>query len=686
MCHIRNALLQIIIVSLFCSVQSAYAINAMTVNIDSMKAEEFSLKNAVLEIYDINQSPAKISLQSATLILPPPFNTFTELDIHCKQFSWHEHYLECSDGQGRFNSKKFKTQFFDFSIQLQDNKTKITIKRLSLAGGMLSVYMQEEADQWQVSIKAKNIDLVKLQAWFSLEGLRVTQGMLDFNMQLKGTQTTIQRFIIRALLTKLSIQDQQGKLASESADLQTEFTLRKNKTGWRWHSNNWLTGDLYVDPVYLQLNKDDEFTVSAQGLWQPGQKKIQVQKFHIEHPHYLDFKGNAELSYQSEFKMETADLTLYVPQLKLATPVYLLPFLESSAFHAIELAGIADVQLKIKQHKLQDASIVVSHLFLAEAENKWAIKQANASINWSKNGGNKQSSYINWQHLNIQAIPFQAGQLDFVSYARQVELLKPANLALLGGLLSIKRFSFSATENSEDANVYFAADIKKLSLQQLTKALDWTPLSGTISGYIPSVRYQDKTLSLDGNIKMQVFDGEVIIKDLASSGLFSDFPQFYTGIEFDRLDLEAVTHTFDIGYIEGRLSGTVQNLYLENWKPVSFYAWVGTPEDDNSRHRISQQAVENIASIGGGGISDVLSRGFLGLFSTFGYRKLGFGCYLYQGVCQLMGVEAVDNGFYLIKGGGLPRVDIIGYNPRLDWNVLLNRLNRIEASDEVIVE
>jgi hypothetical protein len=31
---------------------------------------------------------------------------------------------------------------------------------------------------------------------------------------------------------------------------------------------------------------------------------------------------------------------------------------------------------------------------------------------------------------------------------------------------------------------------------------------------------------------MQVFDGEVIIKDLASSGLFSDFPQFYTDIEF----------------------------------------------------------------------------------------------------------------------------------------------------------
>ena len=82
----------------------------------------------------------------------------------------------------------------------------------------------------------------------------------------------------------------------------------------------------------------------------------------------------------------------------------------------------------------------------------------------------------------------------------------------------------------------------------------------------------------------------------------------------------------------------------------------------------------------------MLSRGFLGLFSTFGYNKLGFGCYLYQGVCQLMGVEAVDNGFYLIKGGGLPRIDVIGYNSRLDWNVFVNRLNRIAASDEAIVE
>ncbi|NOR81198.1 MAG: C4-dicarboxylate ABC transporter, partial [Methyloprofundus sp.] len=113
---------------------------------------------------------------------------------------------------------------------------------------------------------------------------------------------------------------------------------------------------------------------------------------------------------------------------------------------------------------------------------------------------------------------------------------------------------------------------------------------------------------------------------------------------------------------------------------------LGTPEDDDSTHRISQKAIESIASIGGGGVSDLLSRSFLGIFSNFYYSKLGFGCYLHQGVCQLMGVEVVDNGFYLVKGAGLPRIDVIGYNPELDWDILVNRLSRITTSDEVIIE
>jgi hypothetical protein len=51
-----------------------------------------------------------------------------------------------------------------------------------------------------------------------------------------------------------------------------------------------------------------------------------------------------------------------------------------------------------------------------------------------------------------------------------------------------------------------------------------------------------------------------------------------------------------------------------------------------------------------------------------------------------MGVEAVGSGYAIIKGGGLPRLDVIGYHSQLDWNVLLERLSRIASTDDVIIK
>ncbi len=110
-------------------------------------------------------------------------------------------------------------------------------------------------------------------------------------------------------------------------------------------------------------------------------------------------------------------------------------------------------------------------------------------------------------------------------------------------------------------------------------------------------------------------------------------------------------------------------------------AWIGTPGNDNSKHRISQKTVENIASVDGVGAADIISKGFYVFFDTFGYDRLGFGCYLHQGVCQLMGVEATEQGYYIIKGGGIPGIDVVAYNLRVNWNVLMQRLSRISSPE-----
>jgi len=45
------------------------------------------------------------------------------------------------------------------------------------------------------------------------------------------------------------------------------------------------------------------------------------------------------------------------------------------------------------------------------------------------------------------------------------------------------------------------------------------------------------------------------------------------------------------------------------------------------------------------------------------------------------------NAYYIVKGGGIPRIDIMGYENNVDWNTLIERLQSIQQSNqEAIIE
>ncbi|MDT8424670.1 MAG: C4-dicarboxylate ABC transporter [Methyloprofundus sp.] len=662
------------------------ALGLATFSVDEISANNWSLQKVKLQITDIDQAMPQVSLVSAHLKLPAPFNNISKLAIRCQKFTWHENYVDCRQGQGRFNSILLKAHAFDFSFRVKNNKSQLVINDLIWFGGKISLDAQDQSGKWQLHLKAKGLNLVQLKAFLALDLFDIRQGLVDLDIQLIGEQGNIRTILATVLFDQISMQDQQGQLASESLTLKTELRANKEEKAWQWQSNTEIySGALYIEPIYLAIDSARIVTLTHHGSWWPDQQKIELARIEFEHVQLANLEANAVINYQTGLIIDVADVALHISQLKPVTPIYLAPFFEASALKGVELQGQLEARLKLQQNTLSEININVQQLTLDDTKQRFSLDRANGQINWTKQVNN-QVSFLNWQGLKLKAIAFAPGRLDFSLFDKQVKLLQSANLAVLGGVFSIQEFSFTKAENNEDSVVHFEGLVDKLSLEQVSTALNWEPLTGSISGYIPEVRYENKTLSLEGELKMQVFDGEVRIKNLASSGMFTNFARFYMDLEFDNLDLDTITRKFHTGNIEGKLSGVVHNLYLENWQPISFYAWMGTPEKDDSRHRISQKAVENIASIGGSGAADVLSKGFLSLFSSFRYDKLGFGCYLYQGVCQLMGVEAVDNGFYLIKGGGLPRIDVIGYNPRLNWNVLLERLRRITASDEFIIE
>jgi hypothetical protein len=141
--------------------------------------------------------------------------------------------------------------------------------------------------------------------------------------------------------------------------------------------------------------------------------------------------------------------------------------------------------------------------------------------------------------------------------------------------------------------------------------------------------------------------------------------------------------------ITGRLSGAITGLELFNWTPVAFDARLRTPPGDRSRHRISQRAVENIGSIGGGsaGVTAALSSGFLRFFESFNYDQLGLSCRLENDVCTMDGVAPAPNGgYYLVKGKGIPRIDVIGGAHRVDWPRLVQQLIAVTQSEGPVVK
>ena len=69
----------------------------------------------------------------------------------------------------------------------------------------------------------------------------------------------------------------------------------------------------------------------------------------------------------------------------------------------------------------------------------------------------------------------------------------------------------------------------------------------------------------------------------------------------------------------------------------------------------------------------------IGLFSDFGYRRLGIGCRLENQICTMSGLSGSagaqdENAFTIVEGSGVPRLDVIGFNRAVDWTTLVQRL------------
>jgi hypothetical protein len=675
----------IVLLVLYIVMPNSYAIDYATLKIGSITTKDWQLDDVAISLVGINQAAQKLSLAIKTLKLPKPLDDVKFVNINCAVFVWQANEIVCKKGHAKIQSKYWQSPEADFVFGIKGDSSNLALTNMSLAKGTVSMQAKMINKVWQLDINAKKIDSQQLKKLLPTLPIQLKDGKATIKLLASGESANIKQVNLATTLTQIQMQIESGQFATEKLAVTSQLKAENKQGVWQWQNHSRFNkGAVYVDPVYVEV-ANKPIIIDAQGTWNVSKKHINVQAFNYQHPEVATLKGSGLVSYGKNPQLEKADLSVKSLRLNDLFTVYVKPFFDPATVEGITLEGNAKAQVAITEQALAAAALDFDKLMIKDTEHHIGVKQGSGAIKWASSPAVLNSSHLTWQQLSLFNIPIGASKLFLSGWSNNIRLAYPSHLPILGGKIEVNQFSWQS-KKQEEPDISFSGHIDDISLEKLSQVLHWTPLTGKISGHIPRVDYHDKTLSLGGELSINVFGGNIKVTNLASSKLFSDFPIVYSDFELSNLDLDQITRKFEFGNITGRLSGYVKKLTLENWRPTVFFAWLGTPDNDDSSHRISQKAVNNIASIGGGGATDILSRSFLSMFETFGYDKIGIGCYLNNGVCQMMGVATAPQGYYLIKGGGLPRIDVLGYNPQVDWDVLMERLSRISTADEVIVK
>jgi len=362
------------------------------------------------------------------------------------------------------------------------------------------------------------------------------------------------------------------------------------------------------------------------------------------------------------------------------------PALYDTVLEDVETEGSFTASLSIKNKQIKQLSIDLQDVSLSDKAGRFSVYGLSSHLD-SRNGFENGQLSLSWQGAELYRLLLGASDLGFDVKDDNLVVTSPFTVPLYDGELKVFKLSVEDLQADHPA-VVFDGILTPVNLASLSSAMGWPTFHGSISGVIPGVRYDDTGLTVDGILLARAFDGTFKIQHLQMSDLLSPLPRLSADFRVEQLDLEKLTRAFDFGRIEGKLSGHIDGLNMVAWKAHTFDAFFYTPDDDESRHVISQRAVDNLTSLSGSDIGSVLSRTYLRFFENFRYDRLGVSCILRNNVCRMNGIEAANgSGYYIMKGGLLPpRLDIIGYSNEVDWPGLLGRLERVMSDNAPVIQ
>jgi len=640
--------------------------------------------SARLDLLSDKQTRVTITARVATL--PDPVNKLSDLAYVCTSPVIADPRFGC--GAGRLTGRGGPTGSVDMAMTaLMDLKTGITTfagRGLKMAGTTASFDGSVDEKGWRVKgiTGSTTVDALRKFAapWLELpkditgDGKVMLEGsasdvgagtVVDATMNLDEVSLTNEASTIvtdgLAAVARL-----RARLTDASTALEIDVTGKK--------------GQVLVNPVLLDFGRNPLALTSRATM---KGDVVAIESLRFAQTDLIDVAGTGSVNLAGETPVVSGEFQLAKFQFPDAYTSFMqITLATTSVLSDLRTSGSLTGRLAVRDNGITALHLVPEAIELHDNKDRLHLSQVNGEVNWTPAGvANAPTSKLSWSQGGAYGLSGGAATIEFLAQGAGFRITKPTKLPVFDGALAIDTLSLGNLDG-DHMEVAFKGNVEPISMPLLAKAFGWPEFSGTLAASVPGVTLKDNVLTFQGNVESEVFGGHIVGSNIRMQDPLGRFPQFFADVRARDLDLGLLTQTFEVGSITGKLEVDVLGLELFAWSPTAFTARLATPEGDKSRHRISAKAVSSLSNVGGGGggVVQALQSGVLRFFDEYSYDKLGITCKLVGDVCEMSGIEPAGVGYYIVKGAGLPRIDIIGSQGRVNWNQLLSSISTAEFS------
>jgi hypothetical protein len=613
-----------------------------------------------LEKLSVNSSDGEFQLQAKSINIPLSDEQISDIKYSCKDTSQIYPLHNCQKGRVSFF---YQNVFYDLVVSgwmnLASNSWDLTLENQSTTIKVNSVSREKNKINVQLNqIKIKDLSDVWQQFIFSVT--MPSDGQISANIQIDFANKLEINSDYQIENLSWESEDYIFAQTSHKGNLYLEQTLSGFDVAL---TNKIYNGESLLKDMYVLF---DKFPIEM------ASNSVFDKSFELEKSQ-VSLTATKAISLDVMIKDESFENLLIDFQINDLNHLYkgfLSSYVEIKGIDDLLISGQSKGQVLVEDAKITQASINLIETNVDIQSKKIKLNNFVADINWQIDG-EWLSTKLLWDKMSLAGMPIKKSEMNLKSLGQQLKVQNNTILPLFDGSILINELWLQDLFSPE-ISIDFDGELKPISIALITKKMGWPKMNGVISGKIPGMKKKGQSIKFDGFLDLKIFDGTMQVSDLAIERLFGIAPVIAADINFQNLNLQQITSTFDFGEITGLVAGYVKGLRITNWKADRLDAYVHSIKTKGVKQTISQRAIDNISSIGG--IQGALSRTFLRFFDYFNYKKIGIGCKLRSSICEMSGLNQVNESYQLIEGKGLPSINILGYRRFIDWELFLDRL------------